>query len=131
MVHSDPGSPLAVGMDSTMGHRAILQDCTGRANCAVVGLDQSGLVGYDVKWQQTEYRSVMPTNPRTPGARAAIDVCEVSVTVKYLPGADLPWLAVVRRYADNAVVETRSFATKADAVWFSEATVIRADNDGH
>ncbi len=37
MLHSDPGSPLAVGMDVTVGHHAILHGCTVGDN-ALIGM---------------------------------------------------------------------------------------------
>ena len=37
MLHSDPGSPLAVGMDVTVGHHAILHGCTV-GDSALIGM---------------------------------------------------------------------------------------------
>jgi carbonic anhydrase/acetyltransferase-like protein (isoleucine patch superfamily) len=38
MLHSDPGSPLAIGADVTVGHHAILHGCTVGAN-TLIGMD--------------------------------------------------------------------------------------------
>jgi carbonic anhydrase/acetyltransferase-like protein (isoleucine patch superfamily) len=37
VLHSDPGSPLAAGMDATVGHHAILHGCTVGDN-ALIGM---------------------------------------------------------------------------------------------
>ena len=44
MLHSDPGSPLAVGMDVTVGHHAILHGCTVGAG-ALIGMGATVLNG--------------------------------------------------------------------------------------
>lgn len=35
VLHSDPGSPLTIGMDCTVGHRAILHGCTVEDGCLI------------------------------------------------------------------------------------------------
>ena len=44
MLHSDPGSPLTVGMDVTVGHHAILHGCTVGAG-ALIGMGATVLNG--------------------------------------------------------------------------------------
>ncbi len=35
VLHSDPGSPLTIGADCTVGHRAILHGCTVEDGCLI------------------------------------------------------------------------------------------------
>lgn len=50
MLHSDPGAPLTVGADCTIGHHAILHGCTV-GNAALIGMGavvlNRAVIGYE------------------------------------------------------------------------------------
>ncbi len=69
----------------------------------------------------------MHNHPKS-AARGAVDIFAVRGRVEHVPGADLPWAAVVRRCTDDAVIKVRCFSKKSDAYRFLDREMDLTDS---